>query len=67
MDTAPILSLSIEKFDLSMHAILLHKSNFDLNILKLGTVKKLKPTYLDGEEDHSFLDLEPKFLVSTGW
>ena len=66
MDTAPILSLSIEKFDLSMHAILLHKSNFDLNIFKLiGTVKKVKPTYLDGEEDHSFLDLEPKLLTST--
>ena len=65
MDTAPILSLSIEKFDLSMHAILLHKSNFDLNIFKLGTVKKVKPTYLDGEEYHSFLDLEPKSLTST--
>lgn len=44
-------SLTFEKSALSMHAFLCHRENFDMNIFKLGIVKKVSPNYLDREED----------------
>ena len=42
--------LLYEKSALSMHCFLQHKGKFDLNLFKLGLVKKVTPILLDREE-----------------
>ena len=44
-------SLAFEKSALSMHCYLKHRSDFNMNIFKLGIIKKCRPRDLDREED----------------
>lgn len=43
-------SLLFEKSALSMHCFLAHKEQFDMNLFKLGIVKRVRPVDLDREE-----------------